>query len=70
MTLGQGAEASLLVDVVFWALAALAAGAAFAVVQTRNLFRAALFLIIAFVAVAGLFVLLRAEFIAAVQVLI
>ena len=70
MTLGQGAEASLLVDVVFWALAALAAGAAFAVVQTRNLFRAALFLIVAFVAVAGLFVLLRAEFIAAVQVLI
>ena len=70
MTLGQGAEASLLVDVVFWVLAALAAGAAFAVVQTRNLFRAALFLIVAFVAVAGLFVLLRAEFIAAVQVLI
>ena len=70
MTLGQGAEASLLVDVVFWVLAALAAGAAFAVVQTRNLFRAALFLIVALVAVAGMFVLLRAEFIAAVQVLI
>ena len=70
MTLGQGAEASLIVDVVFWVLAALAAGAAFAVVQTRNLFRAALFLIVALVAVAGMFVLLRAEFIAAVQVLI
>ena len=70
MTLGQGAEASLLVDVVFWVLAAFAAGSAFAVVQTRNLFRAALFLIVTFVAVAGMFVLLRAEFIAAVQVLI
>ena len=70
MTLGQGAEASLLVDVVFWILAALAAGSAFAVVQTRNLFRAALFLIAALVAIAGMFVLLRAEFIAAVQVLI
>ena len=36
----------------------------------RNLFRAALFLIVSFLAVAGMFVLLRAEFIAAVQVLI
>ena len=36
----------------------------------RNLFRAALFLIVSFLAIAGMFVLLRAEFIAAVQVLI
>ncbi len=67
---GQGTEASLTVDVVFWVLAVSSIVAAFAVVHMRNLFRAALFLIVSFVAVAGMFVLLRAEFIAAVQVLI
>lgn len=67
---GQGTEASLIVDIVFWALAVSSIVAAFAVVQMRNLFRAALFLIVSFLAVAGMFVLLRAEFIAAVQVLI
>ena len=67
---GQGTEASLIVDVVFWVLAVSSIVAAFAVVHMRNLFRAALFLIVSLLAVAGMFVLLRAEFIAAVQVLI
>ena len=67
---GQGTEASLIVDIVFWTLAASAIVSAFAVVHIRNLFRAALFLIVSLLAVAGMFVLLRAEFIAAVQVLI
>ena len=70
MTLGQGAEASLITDVVFWVIAVSTIVAAIAVVQLRDLFRAALFLIVAFLGVAGLFVLLRAEFLAAVQVLI
>ena len=68
--LGQGNESSLIVDIAFWTLAVSAIVSAVAVVQMRNLFRAALFLIVSFLAVAGLFVLLRAEFIAAVQVLI
>ena len=68
--LGQGAEGSLFVDVAFWLLAISSIVSAIAVVQTPNLFRAALFLIVSFVAVAGMFVLLRAEFLAAVQVLI
>ena len=68
--LGQGTESSLIVDVVFWTLAVSSIVAAVAVVQMRDLFRAALFLIVSFIAVAGMFVLLRAEFIAAVQVLI
>ena len=68
--LGQGTEASLIVDVVFWMLAVSSIVAAVAVVHMRNLFRAALFLIVSLLAVAGMFVLLRAEFIAAVQVLI
>ncbi|MCY4654816.1 MAG: NADH-quinone oxidoreductase subunit J [Dehalococcoidia bacterium] len=68
--LGQGTEGSLFVDVAFWMLAISSIVAAVAVVQMQNLFRAALFLIVSFLAIAGMFVLLRAEFIAAVQVLI
>ena len=44
--------------------------AAIAVVQLRDLFRAALSLVVSFLGVAGMFVLLRAEFLAVVQVLI
>ena len=70
MTLGQGTEASLFTDIVFWVIAISSIVAAIAVVQLRDLFRAALFLIVSFLGVAGMFVLLRAEFLAAVQVLI
>ena len=70
MTLGQGIEASLIIDVAFWVISVSTIVAAVAVVQLRDLFRAALFLIIAFLGVAGLFVLLRAEFLGAVQVLL
>lgn len=70
MTLGQGIEASLIIDVAFWVISVSTIVAAVAVVQLRDLFRAALFLIVAFLGVAGLFVLLRAEFLGAVQVLI
>ncbi|MBI4199324.1 MAG: NADH-quinone oxidoreductase subunit J [Chloroflexi bacterium] len=44
--------------------------AAVMVVQLQDIFRAALVLVVHFLAVAGLFVLLNAEFLAAVQVLI
>ena len=57
-------------DVVFWTLAVVAIGAALGVVMVRDLFRAALLLATAFIAVAGFFVLLSAEFLAVVQVLI
>ena len=70
MMLGQGAEASLFTDVVFWTIAVSTIVAAVAVVQLRDVFRAALFLIVSFLGVAGMFVLLRAEFLAAVQVVI
>ena len=48
-------------DVVFWLLSLVAIGAALGVVLVRDLFRAALLLVVVFVAVAGLFVLLSAE---------
>lgn len=57
-------------DIVFWLLAVMSVGAALAVVLVRNVFRAALFLVMCFFTVAGLFVTLQADFLAAVQVLI
>ena len=57
-------------DIVFWLLSVMAVGAALGVVLVRDLFRAALLLVVVFVAVAGYFVLLSAEFLAVVQVLI
>ncbi|MDE2687894.1 MAG: NADH-quinone oxidoreductase subunit J [Chloroflexota bacterium] len=68
--LGQGTEASLLADIVFWVIAVSSIIAALAVVLLKDLFRAALFLIVSFLGVAGMFVLLRAEFLAVVQVLV
>ena len=57
-------------DAVFWILTVMAVGAALGVVLVKDLFRAALLLIVVFMAVAGFFVLLSAEFLAVVQVLI
>lgn len=68
--LGQGTEASLLANIVFWVIAVSSIVAALAVVLLKDLFRAALFLIVSFLGVAGMFVLLRAEFLAVIQVLV
>ena len=57
-------------DIVFWVLSVLAIGASLGVVLVKDLFRAALLLVVVFNAVAGFFVLLSAEFLAVVQVLI
>jgi len=58
------------IEIAFWLLAVLTIGAALAVVFMRDLFRAALFLVLCFLAVAGIFVTLSADFLAAVQILI
>lgn len=57
-------------DFIFWFLAVVAIGAALGVVLVRDLFRAALLLVLVFIAVAGFFVMMSAEFLAVVQVLI
>lgn len=54
----------------FWLLALAAIGSALAVVLLRNIFRAGLFLVFCFFTVAGLYITLGADFLAAVQVLI
>ena len=58
------------IEIAFWALAALTVAAALAVVFLRDLFRAALFLVLCFLAVAGIFVTLSSDFLSAVQILI
>lgn len=57
-------------NLVFWILALVAIGGAVGVVAVRDLFRSALLLTLVFIAVAGFFVLMSAEFLAVVQVLI
>ncbi|MBM3166299.1 MAG: NADH-quinone oxidoreductase subunit L, partial [Chloroflexi bacterium] len=57
-------------DVVFYLVAAVTVAAALAVVLLRNVFRAALSLIVLFVAVAALYITLHADFLAVVQILV
>jgi NADH:ubiquinone oxidoreductase subunit 6 (subunit J) len=56
--------------VAFWALAAVLTLSSLAVVLTKNLFHAVLWLALALVSTAGVFLLLDSEFIAAVQLLL
>lgn len=54
----------------FWGLATVLVGAGLAVVLSKNLFHSVLWLALALVATAGVFLTLDAEFIAGVQVLL
>jgi NADH-quinone oxidoreductase subunit J len=57
-------------NIAFWILAVIGVIAALAVVWLRDVFRAALSLVLCFLAVAGIYITLSADFLAAVQVLI
>lgn len=57
-------------DIAFWILAVVSVGAAGAVLVFRDVFRAALALVLCFFTVAGIYITLSADFLAAVQVLI
>ena len=57
-------------QIAFWILAVVSVGAALAVVLLRNVFRAALSLVLCFFTVAGLYVAMGADFLAGAQVLI
>ena len=70
MNLGTGTEEAIIVEIVFWVIALCTIISAIAVVQVRDLFRASLFLIVTFLGIAGMFILLRAEFLAGVQLMI
>jgi len=56
--------------IAFWILAIVGILAALGVVLLRNVFRAALSLVLCFLAVAGIYVTLSADFLAATQILI
>lgn len=64
------AEIQVAQNVVFGILAVVMVAAAFRLVTTQNVVRAALFLAIVLAGAAGLYVLLAAEFVAWVQVLV
>jgi len=57
-------------DIAFWVLAVLGVAAALTVVLLRDVFRAALSLVLCFLTVAGVYITLSADFLAAVQVLV
>ena len=57
-------------DIAFWILAIVGVAAALTVVLLRDVFRAALALILCFLTVAGIYVTLSADFLAAIQVLV
>lgn len=57
-------------EIAFWVLTIVTIASALAVVTLRNVFRAALSLILCFLAVAGIFITLGADFLAAVQIFI
>jgi NADH-quinone oxidoreductase subunit J len=58
------------VDLVFWILSAVILVSGLLVVSLKNIFHCAMFLILCLSGVAGIFLLLHAEFLAAAQVLI
>lgn len=58
------------VGIMYWILAAVVLVSAFLVVSLKNIFHCAIALIICLSGVAGIYILLHAEFLAAVQVLI
>ena len=58
------------VDIGFWVLAVIGIAAALTVVLLRDVFRAALALVLCFLMVAGIYITLSADFLAAVQVLV
>lgn len=63
-------ELTVLNQVSFWLFALLMVGSALGVVFHRSIVYSALFLLVAFLSIAGFFVLLNAPFIAAAQVLV
>ena len=56
--------------IAFWIMAVVAVVSALGVVLLRNVFRAALSLVLCFITVAGLYITLSADFLAAVQILV
>ncbi|MBW3576789.1 MAG: NADH-quinone oxidoreductase subunit J [Actinobacteria bacterium] len=71
LLLAQQAAGSATGEVVlFWVLAAVAVGAAVAMITMRNVVHGALMLVLNFVAIAGLFLVLESPFLAIIQIIV
>ena len=57
-------------DIAFWILAVVGVGTALTVVLLRDVFRAALALVLCFLTIAGIYITLSADFLATAQILI
>jgi NADH-quinone oxidoreductase subunit J len=68
--IAQATQVQTASAVLFYLFAALTAAASLGVVCSRNIVRTAVWLLFALIGVAGLFFLLEAEFLAAVQLVI
>lgn len=55
---------------IFWVISAVVVGSSLLVVTSKNIVHSALFLVLSFVAVAGIYAVLGLDYIAAVQILI
>lgn len=58
------------IEILFYALMGLAAGPAVAILFSKNVFKSALYLLVTLLALAGLYVLCYAEFVAVTQILV
>ncbi|MEW6623268.1 MAG: NADH-quinone oxidoreductase subunit J [Bacillota bacterium] len=56
--------------VVFWTISAIVIGSAIAVISSKNIVHSALFLVLTFVSVAGIYATLTVDYLAAVQILV
>lgn len=57
-------------EIIFWILAAITLVSVMAMLRSREIIHSVIFLATAFLAIAALFILLNAEFIAIVQILV
>jgi len=57
-------------DIAFWIMAVIVVIAALGVIFLRNVFRAALALVLCFITVAGIYITLSADFLAVIQILV
>ena len=65
-----GIENSMIIEIIFWIISLISIISALGVVLLKSVFRSALSLITCFITIAAFFILLNAEFLAAVQILI
>tara|TARA_B100001750_G_scaffold248363_1_gene278748 strand:+ start:2627 stop:3154 length:528 start_codon:yes stop_codon:yes gene_type:complete len=70
MILGTTMDSNPVINIVFFILSLMTIIVAFGVIRSPNIFRAALFLMCSFITIAGLLILLNAEFLAAIQIIL